>query len=253
MESLILVQLREIEQTHGVTILFAIESGSRAWGFASDNSDYDVRFVYQRPVRDYIRIQPHRDVIEVPISGDLDINGWDLPKAMELFAKSNPGLLEWLFSPIVYLEQGDFADTLRKLAREHYSLKRLSHHYLSMAETNYTRHIAGKDEVMLKKYLYVIRPLICIHWMEQKQTPPPTSVWETLEEITMADDVRKRILDLLHAKQQGSELGKEGKDEFLNGYIDSEIHRIRQRIVMMEETEMDEPLLNELMWQQLGV
>ena len=100
-------QLVEIEEERGVNILYAVESGSRAWGFASPDSDYDVRFLYIRPVLDYLRIRPMRDVIEVPITDDLDTNGWDIIKALNLFRSSNPALLEWLRSPIVYREEGD--------------------------------------------------------------------------------------------------------------------------------------------------
>lgn len=97
-------KLNEIETEYGVRILYAVESGSRAWGFASQDSDYDVRFIYVGAMRDYARIDPCRDVIELPIENDLDVNGWDLIKALVLFRKSNPPLMEWLYSPIVYKE-----------------------------------------------------------------------------------------------------------------------------------------------------
>ena len=99
-------QLDEIESVHNVSILYAVESGSRAWGFASPDSDFDVRFLYVRPVLDYLRIRPMRDVIELPLTGDLDTNGWDIVKALNLFRSSNPALLEWLRSPIIYRERG---------------------------------------------------------------------------------------------------------------------------------------------------
>ena len=92
--------------------MWACESGSRAWGFPSVNSDYDVRFVYLRRTEDYLRASPLRDVIEIPISDELDISGWDLPKALGLFRKSNPPLLEWLQSPIVYQQEKVFIDAI---------------------------------------------------------------------------------------------------------------------------------------------
>jgi len=110
-------ELQRIEQEEGVKIIYACESGSRAWGFPSKDSDYDVRFIYIRPVEWYLSIFEKRDVIERPIISDmLDINGWDLKKALNLFRKSNPPLLEWLQSPIVYLEKGSVAEHIRRLS-----------------------------------------------------------------------------------------------------------------------------------------
>ena len=113
MEKLICSKLHEIEKENNVKILLAVESGSRAWGFASPDSDYDVRFIYVRPKEDYLRLENVRDVIELPIDDVLDINGWDLQKTLRLLYKSNPTLFEWFSSPIVYLET-DFADRFRK-------------------------------------------------------------------------------------------------------------------------------------------
>ncbi len=95
-------QLRRIEDAENIKILLAVESGSRAWGFASPDSDYDVRFVYIRSLEDYLRLDATRDVIELPIDDVLDINGWDLQKTLRLLHKSNPTLFEWFSSPIVY-------------------------------------------------------------------------------------------------------------------------------------------------------
>ena len=106
-----------IEREQDTRLLFAVESGSRAWGFASPDSDYDVRFVYKRGMREYVRMREQRDVIELPIIGDLDINGWDIVKALTQFRKSNPSLLEWLHSPIVYRENGDFAASCERWRR----------------------------------------------------------------------------------------------------------------------------------------
>ena len=119
MEKLICSKLHEIEKENNVKILLAVESGSRAWGFASPDSDYDVRFIYVRPKDDYLRLENVRDVIELPIDDVLDINGWDLQKTLRLLYKSNPTLFEWFSSPIVYLET-DFADRFRKIMGEYF-------------------------------------------------------------------------------------------------------------------------------------
>ncbi|MFN6207883.1 MAG: DNA polymerase beta superfamily protein, partial [Planctomycetota bacterium] len=132
-------RLAEVERDEYVTILYACESGSRAWGFESQNSDYDVRFIYTRP-RDWyltIDLERRRDVIERPINDEIDLNGWDVRKALQLFAKTNPPLIEWLFSPVVYLQHGWFADHMRRLAPGVYNFTSARYHYLHMAEGNF--------------------------------------------------------------------------------------------------------------------
>lgn len=132
MRDRILESLSAIERDHGCTILLAVESGSRAWGFASQDSDYDVRFIYARPRDWYLSIAEHRrDVIELPIVDELDVNGWDLRKALRLFRKSNPPLLEWLTSPIVYRETPT-AQRMRELIPQYYSPRASFYHYLHM-------------------------------------------------------------------------------------------------------------------------
>lgn len=119
MQQLIVKKLEEIERQDHVRILLAVESGSRAWGFASEDSDYDVRFIYVRPRNDYLRLEKFRDVIELPLEGELDINGWDLDKTLRLLRSSNPTLFEWFSSPIVYRET-PFADDFRSVMFKYY-------------------------------------------------------------------------------------------------------------------------------------
>ena len=140
MKKEILRKLHEIEIKENVKILFAAESGSRAWGFASPDSDYDVRFIYVRPKEEYLRLDTVKDVIEVPINEVLDINGWDLQKTLRLLYKSNPTLFEWFSSPIVYMET-EFADEFRAMMMEYFSTKRSLHHYINMAERNYREYL----------------------------------------------------------------------------------------------------------------
>lgn len=129
-------QLRRIEEAENIKILLSVESGSRAWGFASPDSDYDVRFIYIRRLEDYLRLDTNRDVIELPIDDVLDINGWDLQKTLRLLHKSNPTLFEWFSSPIVY-QKTEFADKVRDLMMHYFSSKKTLYHYVSMAEGNY--------------------------------------------------------------------------------------------------------------------
>ena len=150
------VRLWEIEKTEEVCIFYACESGSRAWGFPSVDSDYDVRFIYLHPPEWYLSIDvEHKpDVIELPIAGPLDINGWDLRKALQLVQKFNPPLMEWLGSPIVYEEKYTVANSLRDIMQKFYSPIACAYHYLNMAQGNFREYLKG-EFVWIKKYCIV--------------------------------------------------------------------------------------------------
>lgn len=139
----ILQRLAQAEREHGVRVLFAIESGSRAWGFASPNSDYDVRFVYGREPSWYqaVDLEERRDVIEYPIVDDIDINGWDVRKALRLFWKSNPAFVEWIQSPITYLDQSVLRAGALRILPSIYAPAKGIYHYRSMAKTNYRGYL----------------------------------------------------------------------------------------------------------------
>lgn len=179
MEKLILSKLQKIEKTENVRILLAVESGSRAWGCASPDSDYDVRFIYVRNEQDYLRLEKVRDVIELPVDNVLDINGWDLQKTLRLLYKSNPTLFEWFSSPIVYMET-EFADEFRRMMLEYFSGKRSLYHYINMAERNYREYLKG-DMVKAKKYFYVLRPVLACRWILDQGTPPPMLFTELMD------------------------------------------------------------------------
>src|SRR5262249_5832090 len=134
-------ELAALEQVEGVRIVYVVESGSRAWGFPSQDSDYDVRFLYVRPMDAYLTIVPARDVIEYPISDALDLNGWDLRKALGLFRKSNPSILEWLHSPIVYRDRFGVASRLRDLEPVYVTVRSSLYHYLSLAKSQWNRYL----------------------------------------------------------------------------------------------------------------
>jgi predicted nucleotidyltransferase len=217
--------LDAIEREEGARVLYACESGSRAWGFASLDSDYDVRFIYARPRAAYLRLDPPRDVIERPIAGDLDVNGWDLFKALRLLRRSNPPLLEWLLSPVVYREASPAIAALRELAREHFFGAALFHHYLHMLTGNYHAYIQGRPEVILKKYLYVLRPLAAMLFLERHRAIPPTSFRQTLEALALPAGARERIERLVALKAAGTELGLGAPDAALNALIDEHLAR----------------------------
>ncbi len=217
-------QLRQLEAEEGCRILYACESGSRAWGFASSDSDYDVRFIYVRPVEWYLSIQNRRDVIERPLIGDLDINGWDLRKALQLFRKSNPPLLEWLGSPTVYVENGTVAKKLRELGKTYYSKAATAHHYLAMARGNYREYLKG-ETVSLKKYLYVLRPLLAVQWIEREQGTPPTDFNVLVDRLIAEPMLRGEIDALLEKKRAAAELDRGPRIEAISTFIDRELDR----------------------------
>jgi len=218
--------LDTIERDERCVICLAVESGSRAWGFESTDSDYDVRFIYVRPLDWYLSIDLAKpDVIEKPITGDLDVSGWDLRKALGLLRKSNPPLLEWLQSPIVYRERPDVARGLRALAGECYSPRATFFHYLSMAKGNRREYLSG-DVVRRKKYFYVLRPLLAMRWIEDDRGPVPIEFHKLLDAIVPSGKLRDAIDQLLVAKRSGAELDSGPSIPAIGEYIDAELERL---------------------------
>ncbi|OAB44406.1 nucleotidyltransferase domain-containing protein [Paenibacillus glacialis] len=225
MHEIILEQLKAIEQQHNVKILFAVESGSRAWGFPSQDSDYDVRFVYIRHPEWYLSIDDKRDVIEVPINDILDINGWDIRKALKLFRKSNPPLLEWLVSDILYYEAYGFKEEMLILRQQVFSPRASLHHYLSMAKGNFRTYLQG-DQVKIKKYFYVLRPILACKWIEKYNTNPPILFDELVSDLVTDVQLKREIEDLLRRKIAGEELNLQNRVDVINDYIDKEIEHL---------------------------
>jgi hypothetical protein len=205
-------------------VLYACESGSRAWGFESADSDYDVRFLYVHSRDWYLSIEDHRDVIERPINDGLDISGWDLRKALRLFRKSNPPLLEWLGSPIVYREKGGTAQRLRGLATEFQSPRACAYHYLHMARGNYREYLQG-EEVWTKKYFYVLRPLLAIQWLERGLGLVPTEFQHLVDRLVPEGSIRESIDRLVERKRLGAELAKGPRLAAISDFIESELAR----------------------------
>ena len=195
--------LDRVERDHRVRVLFAVESGSRAWGFASPDSDYDVRFVYVHQREWYLSLDDQRDVVEVT-DGDLDVSGWELRKALRLLRKSNASLLEWLGSPVVYREDKRLANELRDLATECLSVGRCFQHYFYLARGQYERYLMA-DRVRLKKYFYVLRPLLACRWLEKRSQSVPV-VFQTLLDATVKEpEVRAAVETLLQRKKLAGE------------------------------------------------
>lgn len=237
-------ELERIEREEQVRILYACESGSRAWGFPSRDSDYDVRFLYIRRPEWYLSIFDKRDVIERPISDMLDINGWDLRKALLLFRKSNPPLLEWLRSPIRYMERYSVAGRIRELSPLTFSPRSCVYHYLHMAKGNFREYLQG-DRVKIKKYFYVLRPVLACMWIERNGTMPPMEFHRLLEELLPPESALKyEINRLLARKISGEELDYEPKITAIHDFLNEQIVYFEKAAagVPASGTEQDERL-----------
>ncbi|MBS0368082.1 MAG: nucleotidyltransferase domain-containing protein [Proteobacteria bacterium] len=222
MRATVLDELAALERRHQVKVLFASESGSRGWGFASPDSDYDVRFVYVNRLPWYLAVEPGRDVIEQPISGELDICGWDLRKALHLLRESNPTLLEWLRSPIVYRQETPWVGRLRGLAEEGFSPVRGYHHYVSMARKNLREHLYG-ERVRYKKYLYVLRPLLAARWIREGHGVPPMRFAELASRMLTDRALLDEINALLEVKMRAGESATSPRWVGIHDFIEREL------------------------------
>ncbi|PKK88078.1 MAG: nucleotidyltransferase [Candidatus Wallbacteria bacterium HGW-Wallbacteria-1] len=215
-------RLFEIEKEHDVQILFAVESGSRAWGFESFDSDYDVRFIYRHALKWYLNILPKTDVIEYPIVDEFDYSGWDLRKSLFLLNKSNPVIFEWLRSSIVYIRDQSFYDDFFELSNRYFSPVSSIYHYLHMAKGNFRSYLE-KEFVKTKKYFYVLRPLLACQWIENFNESPPMEFQRLLDALVIPMSVRDEIDELLIKKKAGGEMAEERQIVLLNTYVKSQI------------------------------
>ena len=223
----IMRRLAHAEAEHGVRILLAIESGSRAWGFASPDSDYDVRFIYAHEPRWYqsIDLEERRDVIEYAIVDDIDLNGWDIRKALRLFWKSNPAFVEWIQSPIRYIECGPFGAHARGLLPTVYSVESGMYHYRSMAKTTERAYLRN-HQVSLKKYFYALRPLLSVLWLERYGTPAPIEFHALLHLIDDRPALRTDIDALLDRKRGVPEMGSGDAVLSINAFVAEQLARL---------------------------
>ena len=243
MREIILQELRKIEEQENVKIIMAIEAGSRAWGFASPDSDYDVRFIYVRKETDYLKLEKVRDVIEWKLDEVLDINGWDIRKALQLLHNSNPTVFEWCASPIVYLETEEFT-WLKEILLMYFSEKKSLYHYWHTAGSTYRDHLKG-EEVKVKKYFYALRPLLAAKWILDKKTAPPM-LFEELMETELEEELRPEVERLLELKKTLPEMGKASKIEVIDDYIQQKIVEVKALAEEVEGKVSEWDMLNEL-------
>jgi predicted nucleotidyltransferase len=219
--------LREVEETREVEILYACESGSRAWGFASPDSDYDIRFLYRRSYDDQFRVLSGSDSIDLPLVDELDPGGWDLRKSLRLLSKSNGALLEWLHSPIVYRCREAFHTDLIELAQDHFSSRALAHHYRGMAVQVVQGSLVGGDPSG-KAYLYALRALLCARHLVQTGKVPPVEFCRLIE--GEEGPVFEAIDGLRRWKEQAKESDSPGRIAVVDHFLETGIAELTLQI-----------------------
>jgi len=199
--------LANCEKDNEIRIFLAVEAGSRSWGMANEDSDYDVKFIYVHQPEWYLFIdEGRRDVIDykavTPQNIAVDLNGWDIKKALKMLRESNCGIMEWLFSPIVYAADETFLKDCRALALSMVSWKSVAFHFLNQAKKHLRDYFEGHTNVITKKYFYVLRPLLCCEWLRQKQIAemPPSLLTDLLASISLPEEVLFTIQSLIKKK-----------------------------------------------------
>ena len=246
MKERILEEIKRLEELHDIKICYVVESGSRAWGFPSKDSDYDVRFIYVHRKEWYLSIDQKRDVIELPINDLLDMNGWELRKALQLFRKSNPPLMEWLHSGIVYYQAFSLVDKMKAIQEKVFQPHSALYHYLNMAKGNYRDYLQG-EQVKIKKYFYVLRPILACMWIEKYNTVPPILFQDLVMDLLGEGELKQEILTLLERKIRGDELKLEPKVTAINEFLENELIRLEEYTKSLKITKENlTPLLDEL-------
>lgn len=216
--------LAQIEKDKGIQIRYACESGSRAWGFPSPDSDFDIRFIYLHSREWYLSVNEGEDNIRVMPNDLLDGNGWDFRKFLRLMHASNSTVYEWLSSPIVYIENKPFTDGLWDLALGYFQPKKVMHHYLGIA-TGMLEKEFQTSEVKIKKYFYVLRPVLSAAWIAEKGSPPPIDFYQLLPQVQANAPVHQAILDLLKQKETALEGQQVPRVAALDNFVAAELER----------------------------
>ncbi|MFK7031329.1 nucleotidyltransferase domain-containing protein [Flavobacterium oreochromis] len=225
MQTNILNQLKTIERQKGVAILYAVESGSRAWGFASPDSDYDIRFIYKHDLEYYLSLWDKPDTIEFMTTDNLDGSGWDLRKTVKLLAKSNAPLLEWLYSPVVYYEKPEVIEHLRTLATQCFSPIACTHHYIGTTKT--FMPACQQEQVKLKSYFYALRSTLAAQWILECDSIPPVAFSDLLPLAPAS--LQDKIQELLIIKATQDETYLHPKESLITDFLESALAHQQER------------------------
>ena len=233
MHKRILNYLSEIEKEYDIAILWACESGSRAWGFASDDSDYDIRFIYVHRIDWYLRLTSEKDSIEMMLEdNNIDISGWELRKALNLMKKSNSSVIEWIQSPIVYVRDEGFIEEFRQLTQSFYSKMATMNHYLSMAK-KFVTALDESSSYSLKKFFYALRATLACQWIMEKDKMPPTEFEMIYKNIELDSELSQSIDALIKLKSEINENYLHSGEKHLTHYMRyklKEANEIRERL-----------------------
>ncbi len=238
-------ELTNLEQSERIRILYACESGSRAWGFASKDSDYDVRFIYIHEPNWYLSVRDRRDVIERQLEHDLDVAGWDIRKALVLFGKSNPPLLEWLQSPTIYRRDAVFTEKLCQLIPQYYVPRACMYHYYNLAAKTFRKSLQG-ETVKVKKYFYALRPVFACKWIASFSKVPPMEFGKLMAALDLPGKLQQTIAELLEQKQQSQERDEQPRIEVLHQFIKAELEQLDAKAVAASPKDISFEPLDEL-------
>lgn len=255
--NLIQSRLEAFSFTRGVSILYACESGSRAWGFPSPDSDYDIRFIYANPLPWYLSVEMPKDVIEAPLEkhplGELDIGAWDIRKALGLAKKSNPVIWEWLQSPILYRSvHANFASEMRECIDPFFSPIGACHHYLSICLGTMDKELAG-EAVKIKKYFYMLRPLLAALWIDTKRTVPPMEFEPLMDLISSQHELVSAILDLQMQKNTTDERIPIPHIPIIETFLHNESTRLKTRAGQLPKAQGNTDKMDAFLHRTLGL
>lgn len=228
-KELIQKKLDVLSKTYNIRILMAIESGSRAWGFPSVDSDYDIRFIYVRHLDDYLSIKESRDVIETQLQHEPllgapeDLNGWDIRKALHLALKSNPVLFEWIQSPIQYVSDDAFDRVFFEFCNENANLDLIKNHYYKLALNAWKQIEEDTSEVKLKQYCYGLRPALMLNWLNMFQSIAPMDIYSLVSGSIKDAPLENAISELISAKETAQENQKMKRNSIIDLFISSQI------------------------------
>jgi len=240
-----LEKLHLIEKDKKVNILFACESGSRAWGFASPDSDYDVRFVYTHPIEWYLGVSEKRDTINL-MDGDFDGVGWELRKKLRLLKKSNVAALEHLFSPILYVENDSLSE-LKAIASECFSPVTCMFHYLSMSY-KYEEKLQG-EAFRLKDLFYALRTALAGAWILESKSMPPVRFSEML--LLPPADVSEEIKELMEIKSREKESYVHPRNEAVLTFLSKTIKNNKKYANSLPSGKPDSERIDHFLHQEL--
>lgn len=243
---LVPLKLRQIEEKYGIRVLYAAESGSRAWGTASPQSDFDVRFIYIRPRKDYLRLEGIRDVLEFPIEEGWDMCGWDIRKMLQLLHNANSQIYEWFASPVVYVDDG-FSERLRPVLEDFFSVRTAAYHYLHQAGLK-MKKLKKSEEAKVKHYLYSLQHLASVQWVLERREPVAVNLRALMPYLP--EEVLGRAEELLH--QKISHQFFVPHDPKLDAWLEDEYSCLDRRIGQLpREEEKDWEILNSFFLSEL--